>query len=126
MSRPGLQIGCLLACLSACGRPRDTGVPNAPPGEVWISPAQLHSAQIATEVVRPQPIRDVIPASGKITFDALKVAHLFSPVTGRITRIDAALGQHVKKGDPLCTIESPDVGTASADLDKAQADMVAA
>jgi cobalt-zinc-cadmium efflux system membrane fusion protein len=51
---------------------------------------------------------------------------VFSPVTGRIRRILADPGARVKKGTPLATIESPDVGNASADLDKANADLVAA
>ncbi len=50
---------------------------------------------------------------------------MFSPVTGRIKRIVADPGQRVKKGASLATIESPDVGNAFADLDKAQADLIA-
>ncbi|HEY7954274.1 MAG TPA: efflux RND transporter periplasmic adaptor subunit, partial [Polyangia bacterium] len=63
---------------------------------------------------------------GKVTFDDLHVSHVFSPVTGRVVKIEAQPGQRVKKGAPLCTIESPDVGSAFSDLAKAQADLVAA
>src|SRR5262249_7304172 len=45
---------------------------------------------------------------------------------GRVTKIEAQLGQRVAKGAPLAYIDSPDVGIASADLGKAQADLVAA
>ena len=47
-------------------------------------------------------------------------------MTGRVTKILVQLGQRVQKGDPLATIESPDVGTAVSDVNKAQADLVAA
>ena len=57
---------------------------------------------------------------------ALEVAHVFSPVTGRVTAINAALGQRVKKGDSLAVIESPDLDLALANVQKADADMVAA
>jgi cobalt-zinc-cadmium efflux system membrane fusion protein len=71
-------------------------------------------------------VGDEIAASGKVAFDDRRVAHVFSPVTGRIRRILADPGARVKKGTPLATIESPDVGNASADLGKANADLVAA
>src|SRR4029077_1045013 len=50
----------------------------------------------------------------------------FSPVTGRVVRIVAQLGQRVKKGDALAVIESPDVGNAVSDVHKAEADLIAA
>jgi cobalt-zinc-cadmium efflux system membrane fusion protein len=53
------------------------------------------------------------------------VSHVFSPVTGRVTRILAQPGQRVRRGAPLAVIESPDVGQAFADLGKAQADLTA-
>ncbi|AKU98264.1 Cobalt/zinc/cadmium efflux RND transporter, membrane fusion protein, CzcB family [Labilithrix luteola] len=41
-------------------------------------------------------------------------------------KVVAQLGNHVKKGDPLVVIESPDTGVATSDLGKAKADLVAA
>jgi cobalt-zinc-cadmium efflux system membrane fusion protein len=49
---------------------------------------------------------------------------VFSPVTGRITKILAEPGRRVKKGDALCVIQSPDMGSAIADLAKAQATLL--
>jgi cobalt-zinc-cadmium efflux system membrane fusion protein len=51
---------------------------------------------------------------------------VFSPVTGRVVRIDAQLGERVRKGDPLAVLESPDVGSAVSDMHKAEADRIAA
>ena len=45
---------------------------------------------------------------------------------GRVSRILADPGARVKKGSPLCAIQSPDVGNAFADLGKAEADLIAA
>ena len=64
--------------------------------------------------------------AASVTFDDLKVAHVFSPVNGRVTEIYAQLGQHVKKGQPLAAIQSPDIGQAVADVHKAEADLTAA
>jgi cobalt-zinc-cadmium efflux system membrane fusion protein len=71
-------------------------------------------------------IDDTIFASGRVALDDLRSGHVFSPVTGRVTTILAQLGQRVKKGDRLATIESPDVGNAMSDVHKAQADLIAA
>jgi cobalt-zinc-cadmium efflux system membrane fusion protein len=68
----------------------------------------------------------LVVTSGRVTFDDLKVAHVMSPVTGRVSRIEAQPGQRVKKGDTLAVIESPDVGSAFSDVEKAHADFVSA
>ena len=61
-----------------------------------------------------------------VTFDDLRVSHVFSPVTGRVVKILANPGQRVKKEAPLAVIQSPDLGQAFADLAKANADLEAA
>jgi cobalt-zinc-cadmium efflux system membrane fusion protein len=60
-----------------------------------------------------------------VVFDDLRVAHVFSPVTGRVTRIHAQLGQRVARGAPLAGLQSPDLGSSLADVHKAEADVVA-
>src|SRR5262249_23584997 len=67
-----------------------------------------------------------LSVGGKVTFDDLKVTHVFSPVLGRVVKVLAQLGQRVSKGAPLAVIASPDVGNAFSDLAKAQADLDAA
>jgi membrane fusion protein, heavy metal efflux system len=97
-----------------------------PPGEVWLTPDQVRDAKISVQVVDEQAVDDTILTSGRVTFDDLRVGHVFSPVTGRVVRILAQLGERVKKGQPLATIESPDIGNAVSDEHKAQADLIAA
>ena len=103
-----------------------SALPQPPPDEVWLTPRQIQDAQVQIEPVELRTVGNEIVASGKVAFDDRRVAHVFSPVTGRIRSILADPGQRVKKGAALATIESPDVGNASADLDKANADLVAA
>ena len=64
--------------------------------------------------------------TGRVTFDDQRVAHVYSPVTGRVVSVDAALGQRLKRGAPLATIVSPSIGQWSSDLHKADADLIAA
>jgi len=100
--------------------------PAPPPGQVWISRDQLALAQIEVGAIGEQDVNEVVAVTGRITFDDLRVAHIFSPVTGRVTNIAANLGQTVKQGALLATIVSPDIGVASSNLSKAEADVIAA
>jgi cobalt-zinc-cadmium efflux system membrane fusion protein len=56
----------------------------------------------------------------------LHVAHVFSPVAGRVTKVLVHPGERVKKGQPLARIASPDISAAVTDLQKAQASSIAA
>jgi cobalt-zinc-cadmium efflux system membrane fusion protein len=98
----------------------------SPTTEVWLASEQVAAAKLVVEPLAPQPVGGVVVASGRVTFDDLHVAHVLSPVTGRVIKILAEPGQRVKKGDPLVLIESPDVAAAYSDLAKAQADFGAA
>ncbi|HLK89675.1 MAG TPA: efflux RND transporter periplasmic adaptor subunit [Polyangia bacterium] len=113
-----------LGCRSA---PAATNaLPQPPDGEVWLTAQQIRDAKVRVEPVSAHAVGNEIVTSGKVAFDDLRVAHIFSPVTGRVKRILADPGERVKKGAALAIIESPDVGNAFADLAKAQADLVAA
>lgn len=109
--------------LAGCGHRTSEAVKpsEAPPGEVWLTPQQVKDAGIELEEVANRPVGGVVRAAGRVTFDDLRVAHVFSPVTGRISKIMAQPGQRVKKGQPLCVLQSPDLGSAFSDLAKAQA-----
>jgi cobalt-zinc-cadmium efflux system membrane fusion protein len=93
---------------------------------VWLSPAEVAAQKIEVAAVAEQVVDDTLQTSGTIMLDDLRSGHVFSPVTGRVVKILAPLGQHVKKGDPLAIIESPDVGQAVSDVHKAEASLIAA
>jgi cobalt-zinc-cadmium efflux system membrane fusion protein len=100
--------------------------PQPPPGEVWLSQQQVLDAKIEVKAVADQDVDDTILTSGRVALDDLRSAHIFSPVTGRVVKIAAQLGQRVKKGEALATIESPDIGSTVSDVHKAEADLIAA
>jgi cobalt-zinc-cadmium efflux system membrane fusion protein len=118
----------LFACAAGCAvrRAESASAPKPPANEVWLTERQLQDARISTEAVTVRHLGTQVVTSGRVTFDDRRVAHVLCPVTGRVTRIMADPGQRVRKGAPLATIESPDVGNAFADLGKAEADLVAA
>jgi cobalt-zinc-cadmium efflux system membrane fusion protein len=118
-------VGLLALVAAGCSTAESAPALRPHPGEAWLKPEQV-AGTLQIETVDERALGDFIPASGKVAFDDMRVAHVFSPVTGRLTRILAQPGQRVKKGTPLATILSPDVGQAFADLAKAQADYIAA
>jgi membrane fusion protein, heavy metal efflux system len=122
---PILALAALAAAGAAACR-RGAGPPAAPPeDQVWLDADAMarRGIRVAKAEIRDLPQR--IPASGRITFDDLHVTHVFPPVTGRVTRVLAQPGERVRKGSPLVTILSPDVGAAFSDLVKAHADLLA-
>jgi len=118
----------LCAGCQACSSSKASEVarPGPPAGELWLTPEQLQTSQIELAPAREAVLDRSIPAYGRVTFDDKRVAHVLSPVVGRVLELNASIGARVKKGAALATIESPDVGNASSDLAKADADLTAA
>jgi cobalt-zinc-cadmium efflux system membrane fusion protein len=110
-------------CISQAGSEPSA---EAPAGEVWLTPQQVKDAHLEMETVEDRPVGGIVRAAGRVTFDDLRVGHVFSPVTGRITKILVQPGDRVKKGQPLCVLQSPDLGSAVSDMAKAQASLMAA
>jgi cobalt-zinc-cadmium efflux system membrane fusion protein len=121
-----LAAAALFALPLACGHESKPEAPHAPPGEAWLSPQQMSSGQVVTQQLEERDLGSSITTSGKVAFDDQKVAHIFSPVTGRVVEVLASLGMRVDKGAALAIIDSPDLGQAKSDVDKAEADLTAA
>jgi cobalt-zinc-cadmium efflux system membrane fusion protein len=120
------QLIWIASFCAACDGRTEAQTPQPPPGEAWLSPQQVSESKITVATAGVQTVHASVAAGGKVTFDDLKVTHVYSPVTGRVTRVLANPGQRVKKGTPLCAIASPDVGAAFSDVAKANADLQAA
>jgi cobalt-zinc-cadmium efflux system membrane fusion protein len=122
-----LSIAAVAAGLVGCNKSQAQVPENqTPPGEVWLTQQQVKDAKIEVQSLTDHDVDDTILASGTVSLEDTRTGHVFSPVTGRVVRIIAGLGQHVNKGDPLAVIESPDIGNAVSDVHKAEADMIAA
>ena len=118
-----LWLGMPTGCKSKSAEAADF---EPPPGESWITKRQVYWANIQVEAVGERDVATALVTSARLTFHDAHVTHVYTPVTGRVVKIQAQLGQTVKKGDALVTIQSPDIGQASSDYGKAQADLTAA
>jgi cobalt-zinc-cadmium efflux system membrane fusion protein len=86
----------------------------ANPGTLELSDAQLGEINIDTVSERSFPIQT--EAVGNIDFNEDMAAQVFPPYQGRIVKLFALLGDNVKRGQPLLTIESPDLIQAGSTL----------
>ncbi len=115
-------IGVMLTlALAACGKAEpenEAAQQPVDPNQVELS-AQLQS-QIKTFQVVESDIREVLRIPGSIHVDEQRVARMGAPVTGRITDIDVVLGQDVKQGQLLATLNSTELAQNQLTYIKAQ------
>jgi membrane fusion protein, heavy metal efflux system len=125
-SAPGMRAIAWALVVLGCRSPERAKPADPPQGEVWLLQSEVERAGVATAPVEEHSVDDVLVTNGRVAFDEARVAHVLSPLSGRVVVIAADLGAHVRKGDPLVFIESPDLGAATADLNKSTAALIAA
>lgn len=126
VSIPLLVLGALeTSCMQSQAATGAAGVAQ-PSGQLSLTSAEAAQLQVEVAPIGEQIVDDTLLTSGSVSLDDQRSGHVFSPVTGRVVKIIAQLGERVKKGDPLATIESPDIGQAVSDTHKAEADLIAA
>lgn len=121
-------VGVVAACLWGC-RPKEVPRPAeapVPADEVWLTPEQVSQAHIEVRPVAVQRIVAPVACAGKLRFDDQRVVHVVAPISGRISRIMAPLGSHVREGEPLCAIRSAELAQTVAVAEEAHADLMTA
>jgi cobalt-zinc-cadmium efflux system membrane fusion protein len=88
--------------------------PAADPGNLNLSDAQLEMVNIGAAEQRSFPLERT--AVGSVDFNEDMAAQVFPPYQGRIARLFAKVGDNVNRGEPLLTIESPDLIQAESTL----------
>jgi cobalt-zinc-cadmium efflux system membrane fusion protein len=106
---------------SGLGQPANPSPPagpapasNAPPATVTLEPSQLDAIKIGTVGIYAFPVET--PAVGSIDYDEDLSVQVFSSYQGKIINAFANLGDNVQKGQPLYTIDSPDLVNAESTL----------
>ena len=117
-----------LSLLAGCGRPSEplaekkAPVPSASVDAMRYSPgaSQLEMIQSQAITLSPVPLADAL--SARVGYDDDRTARIAVSYAGRIVAVKVSPGDVVKAGQVLAEIDSPDVGTAIADHNKARAD----
>ena len=93
--------------------------PPAPPGTFRATAQQLKTLTFETVALHGFVSEEL--TEGKIAVNADRATPLFSPYSGRVLRVIAGLGDTVKQGAPLATIEASEFVQAQNDLSTAAA-----
>jgi membrane fusion protein, heavy metal efflux system len=87
------------------------------PSNVTLTPAQRENIHLST--VAPSHFRKTIEATGAVDFDNDQATSVLAPFSGPVSRLLVSLGEHVKQGQPLAMVDSPDFATAISAYRKA-------
>jgi cobalt-zinc-cadmium efflux system membrane fusion protein len=87
---------------------------SSSPDAVQLSDTQLGMISIGTVSQREFPLQR--EAVGNIDFNEEMSVQVYTPYPGRITKLFARVGDNVKKGQTLFTIQSPDLIQAESTL----------
>jgi cobalt-zinc-cadmium efflux system membrane fusion protein len=102
------------SALSGSGSGEPTGQARTAPGAFKPSAAQLASLRIAkvtTITFRTERITD-----GRIALNGDRTTPVFSPYSGRVTKVLANIGDRVRQGQPLLAIEATEFVQGQNDL----------
>ena len=107
---------------SAAGTPPPAGEQRLADGTVVIPPDSPKLKEIRIDTVKDAQVPfDEVISPGKIEANPNLVSHVTLPVAGRVSSVLVKIGDAVKRGDPVLTIESPDADAAESGYRQAQA-----
>jgi membrane fusion protein, heavy metal efflux system len=115
----GVAAALVLPWLHGCGKPSANGTEASDPLVSAAESVELTAPQLRS--VSVQPVGERIftlerEAVGTIDFDEDRTVQVSPPYQGRILRLFAKMGDRVRKGQLLFTIESPDLVQAESTL----------
>lgn len=85
-------------------------------GEVKLTSDALTRYGIKVEAASLYKLQPTFVAPARVAFNAEAMAHVGTPLPGRVVELSAKLGDKVKKGDVLLVVESPELGEAQSDF----------
>lgn len=125
----------LLLLTAACGVSKPVEKAQAVPapkadvtaGMAVIDPNSPQLTQIRTETLEASmvPVGNV-SAPGKVEANLNRQSHVVLPVAGRVLTVLVKIGDYVRQGQPLLTMESADIDAAVSAFQQAQASVTQA
>jgi cobalt-zinc-cadmium efflux system membrane fusion protein len=88
-------------------------------GTVVIPEHSPLRSSLLFDTSRTTQVSDVVLATAGVESDPARTVKLFPPMAGRVVAIHVRLGDAVRKGQPLVTLDSPDFTSAQADYSHA-------
>ena len=82
-----------------------------------LTPEQAE--KITTEIVQRRTVQDEVKSPGKVAFNSSHMSPVLAQFSGRLTKLNAEIGDHVQAGQILGMIETPDTIAPQADFQQA-------
>ena len=122
-----MLIGGLVGCSGGHSGQTDAGSAAGvavQPGRIKFPENSPQLARIQSAVVETAKVPEVeIIAPGKIEANPTKVSKIVMPVTGRVGQVLVNLGDTVKQGQAILTVDSPDGAAAMSAYRQAEANV---
>jgi cobalt-zinc-cadmium efflux system membrane fusion protein len=77
-------------------------------------------SELAVAPVTAKDIKRDLVLPAVVEADPARLIKVAPPLAGRVTQLKVGLGERVEAGQPLVVIDSPDLGTAYSDYDRAK------
>jgi len=90
-------------------------------GAIFVPENSPYRARIAVAPVQQKSVSRSKLVTGTVEADPTRTVKVLAPVAGRVAELGVSLGDAVKKGQRLATIDSGDLAQAVADAEKARA-----
>ncbi len=88
---------------------------SAGPAIIQLDPARMEAADIqVVTVTRTVPLRSV-ELTGAAAYDETLTARIASRISGRVIELLRDFGDRVRRGDPVCVLDSPELGEAQSE-----------
>jgi cobalt-zinc-cadmium efflux system membrane fusion protein len=82
--------------------------------------------KLTIEAVAQREVQRNLVLPAVVEADPARLVRVLPPLAGRITQLKVQLGEQVEQGQPLVVLDSPDLGTAYADYERAKANLALA
>lgn len=129
----GASCALALACsaLAGCAKPTAAATPpvqstHQDDGSITVDKMSPLRQRLQIAPAEEQDIATQTDAPGSIEAMPEKLVKITPPLSGRITRLQRALGDSVKAGDALFTLDSAELSAAHADDSKAKSALLQA
>ena len=111
---PLLLVAALVAGCKEKPEPPPAAQPQRDPLAVTAPPSLLAGLRLGT--AREAEVRETLRVQGRIEVDEQRVTRIGSSVTGRITELEAIIGQDVKKGQELARLSSTELSATQLEF----------
>ena len=111
-----------LLFITGCKKSQPSGARQTAQDPNLVMANESLLAQIKISEVAQSDVSDILRVAGQIDFDEQALTRIGASVTGRVTQINAQLGNEVKKGDTLALINSSELSNSQLAYLKARSE----